>query len=62
MFKSVCQIDIYQFPFDEQYCTLKFGSWTHDEFTVNLTNKSDSAQLDSYIENGENHIFFLCNR
>ncbi len=25
MFKSICQIDIYQFPFDEQSCHLKFG-------------------------------------
>jgi hypothetical protein len=25
MFKSICQIDIYLFPFDEQFCHLQFG-------------------------------------
>jgi len=34
MFRSICLIDIYQFPFDEQHCYLKFGSWTYDELTV----------------------------
>ena len=28
-------------------------SWTYDEANIDLRNKSDSAQLDSYIENGE---------
>lgn len=53
MFRSTCQIEIDQFPFDEQFCKLKFGSWTYDTTTVDLKNKSDSAQLDSYVENGE---------
>lgn len=53
MFKSTCPIKIDDFPFDEQKCPLKFGSWTHDEATINLKNKSNRAQLDSYIKNGE---------
>ncbi len=53
MFKSTCPIKIDDFPFDEQNCSLKFGSWTYDEATINLKNKSDRAQLDSYIKNGE---------
>jgi nicotinic acetylcholine receptor len=53
MFKSTCQIEIYHFPFDIQACSLKFGSWTYDESNIDLRNKSNSAQLDSYIENGE---------
>jgi hypothetical protein len=28
-------------------------SWTHDEAAVNLTNKSDRAQIDAYTKNGE---------
>ncbi len=39
--------------FDEQVCALKFGSWTHDESAINLKNKSDRGQNDSYIKNGE---------
>ncbi|KAF8366410.1 unc-38 [Pristionchus pacificus] len=33
IFKSMCQIDVKWFPFDEQKCHLKFGSWT---YSVNL--------------------------
>jgi hypothetical protein len=36
-----------------QICLLKFGSWTHDEYTIDLKNKSDSAELDNYSLNGE---------
>jgi len=31
----------------------KFGSWTYDESTLALINKSYTAQLDSYKQNGE---------
>lgn len=30
IFKSTCKIDITWFPFDDQHCTMKFGSWTYD--------------------------------
>ena len=32
IFKSTCKIDITWFPFDDQTCDLKFGTWTHDGF------------------------------
>ena len=53
MFKSTCIIKIDDFPFDEQMCELKFGSWTYDEATISLQNKSSAGQVDSYIKNGE---------
>ena len=53
MFKSTCIIKIDDFPFDEQVCELKFGSWTYDESAVTLQNKSSTGQVDSYIKNGE---------
>lgn len=56
MFKSNCIIEIYEFPFDEQVCTLKFGSWTLETTTVDMKNKSSTAQLDSYVANGEWHL------
>ena len=37
--RSTCKIDITYFPFDDQRCTMKFGSWTYDGFQVNLTKK-----------------------
>jgi hypothetical protein len=30
IYKSYCAIDIEYYPFDEQNCTLKFGTWSHD--------------------------------
>ena len=36
IFKSSCDIDVRYFPFDEQTCWLKFGSWTFDGFQVNV--------------------------
>lgn len=62
MFKSTCPIKIDDFPFDEQNCPLKFGSWTHDEATINLQNKSNRAQLDSYIKNGEWYLEGILNK
>src|SRR6218665_219406 len=29
--RSSCKVDITFFPFDEQVCPLKFGSWTYDQ-------------------------------
>jgi len=36
IFKSSCQIDITWFPFDDQDCEMKFGSWTYNGFNMFL--------------------------
>ena len=36
IFKSSCQIDITWFPFDDQDCEMKFGSWTYNGFNVSM--------------------------
>lgn len=36
IYKSFCEIDVEYFPFDEQTCYMKFGSWTSDGNTVRL--------------------------
>ena len=43
LFKSTCKIDIPWFPFDDQQCDLKFGSWTYSGWQVmnNFTNISE---------------------
>ena len=34
IFMSSCPIDITWFPFDDQNCDMKFGSWTYNGFKV----------------------------
>lgn len=53
MFKSTCAIDIAWFPFDEQRCKLKFGSWTYDGQLLDLQLESDKGDTSTFIRNGE---------
>ncbi|CAF4368501.1 unnamed protein product, partial [Rotaria sordida] len=50
-FRSTCKIDITWFPFDDQLCFLKFGSWTYDSTQLILTNRSENVDMDNYIDN-----------
>ena len=36
IYHSSCEMDVEYFPFDEQTCVMKFGSWTYDGFQVNI--------------------------
>lgn len=36
IYKSSCEIDVEYFPFDQQTCFMKFGSWTYDGYMVDL--------------------------
>ncbi|XP_032806151.1 neuronal acetylcholine receptor subunit alpha-7 isoform X1 [Petromyzon marinus] len=51
MLKSTCYIDVRWFPFDVQKCDLKFGSWTHDGWLIDL--QMLEADTSGYIANGE---------
>ncbi|XP_041465460.1 neuronal acetylcholine receptor subunit alpha-10-like [Lytechinus variegatus] len=53
IYQSTCKIDITYFPFDEQHCRLKFGSWAYHGFQIDLKNRSDSGDISAYIDNGE---------
>nr|XP_040565965.1 neuronal acetylcholine receptor subunit alpha-7-like [Lepeophtheirus salmonis]XP_040565967.1 neuronal acetylcholine receptor subunit alpha-7-like [Lepeophtheirus salmonis] len=51
--QSTCEIDITWFPFDEQNCTFKFGSWTHDGNRLNLSmmdSKGDLTNFETSVE------------
>ncbi|EGT43012.1 hypothetical protein CAEBREN_05385 [Caenorhabditis brenneri] len=54
-------MDITLFPFDEQICFMKFGSWTYHGFALDLRldtvkGQEPSADLSTYITNGEWHL------
>ena len=52
--RSSCKIDVTYFPFDDQICSLKFGSWAYSGLQINLTHKYDNADLhDLYVQSGE---------
>jgi len=55
IFMSTCKIDITWFPFDDQNCEMKFGSWTYNGFKLDLKLKSPNAEGDTsgYTTNGE---------
>uniref|UniRef100_A0A915HIZ7 Neurotransmitter-gated ion-channel ligand-binding domain-containing protein n=1 Tax=Romanomermis culicivorax TaxID=13658 RepID=A0A915HIZ7_ROMCU len=49
--KTTCKIDVTYFPFDDQRCPLKFGSWTYGGAQIDFT-LGDVVQ-ETYVENGE---------
>ena len=58
VFKTMCEIDVTYYPFDEQRCQLTFGAWSYHTNKMNLTVAPQSANqesfnLDSYKNNGE---------
>ncbi|GFR58850.1 neuronal acetylcholine receptor subunit alpha-7 [Elysia marginata] len=56
VFRSSCYIDIEHFPFDEQSCKLKFGSWTYDGSKLDLVfhyNEVEGFEMTNYIPSNE---------
>ncbi|KAF2369035.1 Neurotransmitter-gated ion-channel ligand-binding domain [Trinorchestia longiramus] len=71
IFKSTCKIDITWFPFDDQKCKMKFGSWTHSGWQLDLQMQDEKGgDLSDFIKNGEwdligcpgkrNAIYYQC--
>ncbi|XP_057331701.1 acetylcholine receptor subunit alpha-like 1 [Microplitis mediator] len=59
IYKSFCEINVEYFPFDEQTCFMKFGSWTYDGYTVDLRHLSqteDSNEIDVGIDLADYYI------
>nr|CAD7444475.1 unnamed protein product [Timema bartmani] len=47
IYKSFCEIDVEYFPFDEQTCFMKFGSWTYDGYLVDLRHSHQTPDSDT---------------
>jgi len=45
IYHSSCEMDVEYFPFDEQTCVMKFGSWTYDGFQVDLRHKDETKDM-----------------
>ena len=56
--------------FVQQFCLVKFGSWTYDTFRVNIVREAPFAETDKFVGNGEwkliafpavrNEIYYVC--
>ncbi|KAI8438693.1 hypothetical protein MSG28_011109 [Choristoneura fumiferana] len=53
IYVSVCDINVEQFPFDVQLCTMKWASWTYDGFQLDLKKQFDTGDTSNYQTNGE---------
>ncbi|NWT63010.1 ACHA2 protein, partial [Erythrocercus mccallii] len=53
IYKSSCSIDVTFFPFDQQSCKMKFGSWSYDKAKIDLENMERQVDLKDYWESGE---------
>ncbi|XP_058117107.1 acetylcholine receptor subunit alpha-like 2 isoform X4 [Anopheles coustani] len=52
IFKSSCEIDVRYFPFDQQTCFMKFGSWTYDGNQIDLKHKNQLNNTDNMVKIG----------
>ncbi|XP_070549433.1 neuronal acetylcholine receptor subunit alpha-3-like [Ptychodera flava] len=53
VYNSVCRIESKDFPFDEQKCIMKFGSWTYNADFLDLEPMYHQVDQADYWENGE---------
>ena len=56
IFRSECKLHMKLFPFDTQYCPMKFGSWTYDGGALDFREKRPYGDSSIFSPSGE---FFI---
>ena len=53
--KSSCKVDITYFPFDDQQCILRFGSWIYSGLWIDYVTMMEDKPVDltTYVNNSE---------
>ncbi|XP_057299806.1 neuronal acetylcholine receptor subunit alpha-10-like [Hydractinia symbiolongicarpus] len=51
--RSECKLSMTYFPFDVQYCPLKFGSWAYDGLALDVYNRNPTGDLSTFSKSGE---------
>ncbi|XP_063965568.1 neuronal acetylcholine receptor subunit alpha-10-like [Lytechinus pictus] len=60
--KSTCKIGVKFFPFDEQMCSMKFGSWTYNSFQMSLDKHKPEPDLSTFVNNEQWDLKFAVSR
>ncbi|CAG2118547.1 unnamed protein product [Medioppia subpectinata] len=60
--KPLCRVNLKRWPYDEHICFIKFGSWTHDGYVLDVFPKNDGKKpqfLSDFYENTEFEVSFI---
>lgn len=50
---ALCMPDLTKYPFDQQNCSLRFGSWVHSGEEIDFKIPSTPVTMDDYVPNGD---------
>ena len=59
-FRSTCPVDVTYFPFDDQTCIMKLGSWTYDGFQVAVRRAFRILKAFFYLKLSDFIAVFYC--
>ncbi|CAG2120029.1 unnamed protein product, partial [Medioppia subpectinata] len=59
--KAMCRVNLKRWPFDEHICFIKFGSWTHDGYIMDVfpMNRTNPGLLNDIWKNTEFDISYI---
>ncbi|CAG2120705.1 unnamed protein product, partial [Medioppia subpectinata] len=59
--KAMCRVNLKRWPYDEHICFIKFGSWTHDGYIMDVfpMNRTNPGLLNDIWKNTEFDISYI---